>query len=100
MPKLEMAVPHHLAQDEAVKRIKNLLNNLKTEHADRICDLQEEWDGHTGTFRFSAMGFPLSGTLTVNKSRIEISGHLPFAAMLFKGKIESAIKEGIETLLA
>ena len=100
MPSFNMAVSHSLSQDEAVKRIKRLLNGVKTQFADRISDLHEEWDGNTGTFNFSAMGFPVSGTLTVNTSQVEISGNLPFAAMLFKKKIESTIKDRAETLLA
>ena len=100
MPKLNMAVSHKLTQDEAVKRIKNLLNEVKTRHADKISDLHEEWDGNMGKFRFSAMGFHVSGTLTVNASQVEISGNLPFAAMLFKRKIQSAITDRAEKLLA
>ena len=100
MPKLNMSVSHGLTQDEAVKRVKNLLNEMKTQFADQIGDLHEEWDGNTGRFRFSAMGFPVSGTLSVKASQVDISGNLPFAAMFFKGKIESAIKARAETLLA
>jgi hypothetical protein len=62
--------------------------------------LHEEWDGNMSKFHFSAMGFPVSGTLTVKASQVEISGNLPFAAMLFKGKIESTIKDHAEKLLA
>jgi hypothetical protein len=100
MPKFNMTVPHRLTRDEAVKRVKSLLNGVKTRYADQIADLREEWDGDVGKFRFSAMGFPVSGTLTVKPSQVEISGDLPFAAMLFKGKIESTIKDHAEKLLA
>lgn len=99
MPKINMAVPHSLTEDEAVRRIKTLLIDVKTQFADKIGDLHEEWDGAMGTFNFSAMGFPVSGTLSVKKSQVDISGNLPFAAMLFKGKIESTIKDRAEKLL-
>ena len=99
MPKLNMVVPHGLTQDEAVRRIKNLLDDMKTQFADKVSDLHEEWDGNIGKFNFSAMGFPVSGTLTVKTSQVEISGNLPFAAMFFKGKIESTIRDRAETLL-
>ena len=45
-------------------------------------------------------GFPVSGTLIVKPSEVEISGDLPFAAMLFKGKIESGIHDQLKKLLA
>src|ERR1035437_7475891 len=99
MPKLNMAVSHSLTQDEAVKRIKNLLNDVKTQFADKISGLHEEWDGNMGKFKFLAMGLPGSGTLAVKASQVEISGDLPFAAMLFKGKIESTIRSCAESLL-
>ncbi len=100
MPKLNMAVSHSLTQDEALKRVRNLLNDVKTQFADKITDLNEEWDGNIGKFHFSVVGFLVSGTLTVKTSQVEVSGNLPFAAMLFKGKIESTIKDHAETLLA
>lgn len=100
MAKLNMAVSHRLAQDEAVTRVKTLLGEVKKQFADKITDLHEEWDGNTGKFSFSAMGFSVSGTLTVKSSEVELSGNLPFAASFFKGKIESTIRERAETLLA
>ena len=103
MAKLNMVVSHRLTQDEALKRIKTLLNKMKNKFADepdKFRDLHEEWQGNTGEFSFLAMGRPVSGTLTVKPSEVELSGKLPFAAMLFKGQIESTIREEAETLLA
>jgi hypothetical protein len=99
MPTLSMTVPHSLAQDEALTRIKTLLDDVKTRHADKITDLREDWNGYIGTFAFSAMGFHVSGTLTVKPSQVEITGNLPFAATLFKSRIETAIRERAEELL-
>ena len=100
MPKLDMTIPHHLLQGEALKRIKDLLGEMKTEFAGKISDLYEEWNGNTGKFSFSAMGFSVSGTLTVKPSKVELFGKLPFAAIFFKGKIESTIWERAKKLLA
>ena len=100
MPKLNMTVPHRLSQDEALKRIQGLLNNVRTQFADKISDLREEWTGNVGAFRFSAMGMPVSGTLTVKPSEVEFSGDLPALPALHKAKIESTIRQQAETLLA
>lgn len=100
MAKLNMAVSHRLTQDEAVKRIKTLLGEVKNQFTDKISDLREEWDGNTGKFSFSVMGSSISGTLTVKPLEVELSGNLPFVASFFKGKIESTIRERAETLLA
>ncbi|KKP85692.1 MAG: hypothetical protein UR88_C0010G0014 [Candidatus Nomurabacteria bacterium GW2011_GWA1_35_8] len=99
MAKLSIVVSHRLSQDEALKRIKTLLSEVKIQFADKISDLREEWNDNTGKFSFSAMGFAVSGILTVNPSAVELSGNLPFAVSFFKGKIESTIRERAETLL-
>lgn len=100
MARFNMTISHRLTQDEAVKRIKTLLGEVKNQFADKISNLREEWDGDTGTFSFSAMGFSVSGTLTVKSSEVELSGNLPFAAAFFRRKIEATIRERAETLLA
>jgi hypothetical protein len=100
MPKLDMTVPHRLSQDKALRRIQGLLGEVKTQFADKISNLHEEWNGSSGNFSFSAMGFSVSGTLAVRPSEVELSGDLPLAAAFLKGKIEATIRERAETLLA
>lgn len=95
-----MTVAHHLSQDEAISRIRNLFADVKTKYADNVSDLSEEWNGNAATFKFTAMGYPIAGTLTVDSSEVKIAGDLPFVAMLFKEKIESAIRERAAVLLA
>ena len=100
MPKLNLSVPHKLSQQDAMKRIKGLLEKVKTEHGDKISNLREEWTGHVGTFSFSAMGFSVAGTLEVTPTDVQFSGDLPFAASLFKNKIETTIRDRATELLA
>ena len=100
MPKLGMKFIHQLSQDEALKRARGILDQVKTEFADQISNLREEWIENTCQFSFSVKGFSVSGTLTVNSSEVELSGNLPWAVALFGGKIESMIRERAETLLA
>ena len=95
-----MTIPHKLKQDEALKRIKTLLTDVKMQFADKISNLHEEWDGNTGKFSFSAAKLAVSGTLTVNPSQVELAGNIPPAAFFIKGKIESTIKDQVKTLLA
>jgi hypothetical protein len=100
MPKINLSIPHGLSQTEASARIKSLLNDVKTQHADKFTNLQETWTDHAGKFSCSVMGLPVTGILTISPSHVEITGELPLAAMLFKGKLESMIKEHAATLLA
>ena len=99
MPKLEMTIPHKLSQEEALKRIKTLLGEVKKQFANKISNLLEEWGGNVGKFSFSTLGFNVSGRLIVSQSQIELLGNIPFAAVLLKGKIESVIRERANALL-
>lgn len=100
MANINIVVSHHLTQDEALKRIKTLLGEVKNQFTDKISNPHEEWNDNTGKFSFSVMGFSVSGTLTAKPSEVELSGKLPFAARFFKKKIESKIREQADILLA
>ena len=100
MPSIEMSMPHQLGEQEARRRIQELLPRMKADYGEQIKDLQEEWNGNTGIFSFSVMGFAVSGTLTVNESSVDLDGNLPFAATFFKGKIKSVIQEKAQEILA
>ena len=99
MASLEINIPHHLSQEEALEKIKNLLSETKKEHGDMLANLTENWNGNTGEFSFSAKGFDISGTLTVSPTVIEMRGKVPFAVSLFKGKITQLINEKAKDLL-
>ena len=100
MASLNLSVPHKLSQKDALKRVKGLLEKMKTEHSDKIKDLHEEWNGNVGKFSFAAMGFGVSGTLAVTPTHIEVAGTLPFSASFFKSKIETTIRDRAKELLA
>jgi hypothetical protein len=100
MASLEMTIPHQLSQDEALKRIKNLLSDTRKEHGDLISNLQENWNGYAGQFSFSAKGYDISGHLIVQPSSIEINSTIPFAVSLFKGTITKLIREKADELLS
>jgi hypothetical protein len=100
MANLKIKIPHELNQEEAQKRIKKLLSETKEDHGDKISNLHERWDNNVGTFSFTTYGFDLSGTLTVNKSSVDLDADVPFAVMIFKDKIKNLIQEKAAELLA
>ncbi|MBN8788550.1 MAG: polyhydroxyalkanoic acid system family protein, partial [Terrimonas sp.] len=61
MASLNINIPHSLPKEEALSRIKGLLQQVKGEQANVVSNVQENWEGDKGTFSFSAMGFDLSG---------------------------------------
>jgi Putative polyhydroxyalkanoic acid system protein (PHA_gran_rgn) len=100
VPKLTVVVPHELTQDEALARIKGLIEQLKERHGSQVTDLHEHWNGYVGTFSGKSMGMTVSGTIAVRPHDIEVAGQLPLMAGAFKGQIEQRIREGAAQLLA
>jgi Putative polyhydroxyalkanoic acid system protein (PHA_gran_rgn) len=99
MPKINLSVPHTLGQEEAKRRIANLMADSRARFADKISNAVESWNGHTDTFSFKAMGFSVSGTLEVQAAQILIEMNLPLAAFAIKGRIESEILTHARELL-
>jgi hypothetical protein len=100
MPNLNISVPHQLSQDEALRRLKSAIGDAKKQYGDKIDDLQESWNGYTGTLNVAAMGQKLAVVLTVNPSDVTVQSALPMIAMMFRGKIEAAIRQEGTKLLA
>ncbi len=99
MPKLDVSVSHRLSREEAAGRIKRLLGQMKEQYGENVKDLEEDWSRDSCRFSFSVMGSRITGYLDILNTEVRISGDLPFAASLFKGKIEETIKEKAEELL-
>ena len=95
-----MSVTHRLSQDEALRRIRAAVAQAKAQYSDKINDLRDSWNGYVGTFEVSGMGQKASGTAAVNPSDVTIQITLPFAASLFKSKIESGIRDTLTRILA
>lgn len=93
MPKITVSVPHQLGQQAASEKLQTLITALKERHGSQVTDLEEEWTGNALKFRFKTFGFQFQGTGTVTDSDANLDIDIPFAAMMFKGKIESEIRE-------
>ncbi|MHC9543118.1 MAG: polyhydroxyalkanoic acid system family protein [Vulcanimicrobiota bacterium] len=100
MPGFNVTVKHALPHGEACLRMKQLLQQMKSEYAGSISDLSENWNDCTCRFHFKMMGTAVSGEIDINSADVKISGGLPFTAMLFKGQIESTIFQKTAHLLA
>jgi hypothetical protein len=93
MPTLNVSVPHQLTQDDALRRIQNLIAQAKTEYADKVTILQESWKGNVGTFVASGFGHKIEGNITMHPSDVTLVSSLPAAAIFFKAKLEAKVRE-------
>ncbi|MGY8770363.1 MAG: polyhydroxyalkanoic acid system family protein [Pirellulales bacterium] len=99
MPSFQVDVPHALGQDAAVEKVQLVLEKMKGRFEGQVKDMQQTWTDHVMAFSFRTMGASISGEMAVEAASVLVTGQLPFAAMLFKGKIESSIKEELEKIL-
>jgi len=99
MSNIEIKIPHFIGQEEALKRIKNLITNLKEEHSGKINGVKEDWSGQEGSLVFSARGFQVSGKIYVGVDTVRISSRLPFVLSFYKNTITKTIwAKGTELL--
>jgi putative polyhydroxyalkanoate system protein len=99
MPKFGVRVPHTFTKDEARTRLERFIDMLKAKSGNQVTDLTQSWEGDTLKFHFKTFGIAIDGGITVSDSDLNLAGDIPFAAMMFKGKIESEIREQLERIL-
>lgn len=95
-----MNIPHQLGKEEARTRIQSLLQQVQSRYGAQVQDLNEEWNGDTGTFSFKVMNMAVSGTLTVNDNEVALNSKLPLAASMFQGQIKNVIMEEAKKVLS
>jgi hypothetical protein len=90
-----MQISHSLGREEATRRIKEQLAKV----GELVSDMDQQWQDHTLTFRFKAMGFGVEGTLVVEDAVVKIDVKLPLAAAMIKGMIEQRLRQEVAGLL-
>ncbi len=100
MPRFSVQVDHQLGQSEAVNRLQALLEKIRTRYQDQVSGVEESWSDNILDFKFSSYGFKIKGVLSANPSDVKIEGDLPFAAMMFKGRIEKTVRDELVRLLS
>lgn len=100
MPKFDVNVPHTLTKQEAHERLKAFSEKVREHYTDLVKDVHQEWQGETLNFGFKTLGQRIDGSLEVADSAIRVQGDLPFTAMMFKGKIESVLRDEITKLVS
>ena len=99
MPKLSFSVEHQLGQQEAVDRMKSFMPKIREHYQGQLTDFEESWEENELRFGFSTFGFKIKGQMAVEDTQVKLDLELPFAAMMFKGKIEQSIREPLERML-
>jgi hypothetical protein len=100
MPSTSLSVDHSLTQAEALERLQEFIPQLRERFGGQVSNLQESWEEHLLSFSFKTMGFDVSGKMAVHEEAVHFDGKLPFAALMFRGKIEQSVREELNRLLS
>ena len=100
MPHFATEVPHQLGQAEAVEKLKGFLDQVKERYAKEISEIEGNWADNVLSYTLTTFGIKIDGTLTVEEESVKMEGNLPFAAMMFKGKISNSIRVALEKAVA
>lgn len=97
MAKFNVVVPHSIARDQAVERLRGFSEKIKSDLPGEVGEVEEAWDAAGNlSFAFKAMGMKISGTMVTCTQQVTVAGQLPFAALPFRGAIEKQIAEKVK----
>ena len=95
-----VSVPHQLSKEEALSRIKSLVDDLKAQYGNQVSNVSENWTDDRCDFSLKMKMFKISGTIEVNDSTAEIRGTMPPGTGRFEGKAKALIEQGAKRLLS
>ncbi len=99
MPGFSTEVPHQLGKDAATEKLKGFLEVVKERYRKEINEINGHWEGNVLTYDLTTFGIKVDGTLVVEEDAVQMQGNLPFAAMMFKGKIVNSIRDALQKVL-
>ena len=68
-------------------------------NAGKVKIVEEEFSETSGRFAFKTAGLTISGDVEIGESEVTIDCSLPFAAMMFRGRIEKELRHSLEKIL-
>jgi putative polyhydroxyalkanoate system protein len=99
MPKFSTSVPHKLGKETAKNALHGLVDKIMEKFKDQVSGFEQSWSGDTLNFNMTTYGFKITGSAVIDDQQVKLQGDLPFAAAMFKGKIESTIQTEVEKAL-
>ena len=100
MPGFLTAVDHSLGQAEAQARVSTFLDQVQKQYQDMVSSWSGEWEENELSFELIAMNMKVTGVLEVTEDAVLVGGKIPFAMMMFKGRMENTMREELRKLLA
>ncbi|MGI5831227.1 MAG: polyhydroxyalkanoic acid system family protein [Thermoguttaceae bacterium] len=100
MPKISLSFPHDLGKEEAIKRIRRAIETEKVTMSNIVTDSSEKWvgDDHVD-WTMTIFTYPVSGTLDIRESTVDVTLNLPMAATMVTGMIKNQLEQEIAGML-
>jgi hypothetical protein len=88
---LVVTIPHHLGQEEAMRRVRPALAKASTSFP--VLQVEEEtWSGTRMNFRVRALGQAASGTVQVENSSVRLEVTLPWLLHKFAQTVQQTLQ--------
>ena len=99
MAGITISIDHKVGQNEALNKIKKILDGASKQFSGEISDLRVVWNGPASDFSFKVANVLINGNLAVYNDSIAITSKIPFAFLLFKGQIEKIVRQHADGIL-
>jgi hypothetical protein len=100
MAALSFNVSHALDPTEAIRRLRQRADAIRAAYQAKVTELEETWESDSLACHFRTMGQKFQGTLKAVPGEVQVCMSLPLVAMMFRGMIESRVREELGKLLA
>ncbi len=89
---LIVSIPHRLGKDEATRRLKAGLGNVRTNFGQLFTVQDETWTGDHLQFGVSALGQAVSGTIDVADEHVTLEVVLPWLLATIAATLQPLIR--------
>ncbi|MGH7213980.1 MAG: polyhydroxyalkanoic acid system family protein [Tepidisphaeraceae bacterium] len=96
---ITISVPHDLPQAEVKSRLQTKVADLRHQHASKIAQVEEHWDGDRLDFRVAAMGQTLTGRIDVQPKMLVIQVDLPWLLAMLAQRLEPQVTQEARKML-
>ena len=90
---MSISIPHRLTRVEAKRRLTDGIGRLQSQFAGQMGAVEHGWTGDRLTFKVSAMGQSVPGSLDVLDDGVKIEIELPW----FLAAIADKVRKQVET---
>jgi hypothetical protein len=93
---LTVSLPHRLGRQEATRRLRNGLGNVRANYGQLLAIEEETWNGDCVQFRVRAFGQSAHGKIDIFDDHVLLEVTLPWLLARFAEKLAPAIRrEGV-----